>query len=129
MDCCLIAAVLHLRGSCVPALCKPSISCAKGSGSRADSNTVTAASCHGWPEQRAIDQHSCLTRCHFPAVSGQSDGSAGTELIESPFYRHSPETEFGQSNSCLWHRSVAFALRYLFPRICLKVISNWHIAN
>lgn len=75
---------------------------------RADSGAVTAASCHDWPEQRAIDHRSCRTRCQYAAVSGQSDGSTGTELIESQSYRPSREAEVGQSIPCLWHRSGAF---------------------
>jgi len=89
--------------------------------------TVTSASCHGWPELPAIDQRSCRTGCQYPAGSGQGDESAGTELIESQSYRHPPETGVGHSDPCLWHRSAAFVLKHLFPRMCSEVISSWHI--
>lgn len=92
-------------------------SCVKGFGAGGDSPTVTAASCHDWPVQRAIDQRSCRTRCQHAAAGGQSDESAGTELIESQSDGHPPETGAGHSNLCLWHRSAstAFVLNSSFP--------------
>lgn len=123
---CYTAATLQPRGSCTSALCESLIPWKRlwlwRWQPHGDSSPLLRLA-------RAASNRSALLShcCQCLAVGGQSDGSAGAELIESQSYRHSPETGVGHSYPCLWHRSAAFVWKHLFPRICLKVISNWQV--